>query len=165
MLSVAHVIGIDPGIVDTGVVRLLFKPHLKRLEVGHTVIAGDDAQAVAEWALDSKFVSVPKVFVEKYTPRLKLDSDVRMVDAERHLRQALPDAKILPNQGIKRVIPQSLMEVFGVWSWPTVTHHQDLRSAGRIALLGMVKDTQLNRVMADVVRDHLEDRPWRVAHV
>lgn len=164
-MNVAHVVGVDPGIVDTGVVRLLFKPNLKRLEVGHTVIAGDDAQAVAEWALDSKFMSVPKVFVEKYTPRLKLDSDVRMVDAERHLRQALPDAKILPNTGVKRVIPQTLMEVFGVWSWPTVTHHQDLRSAGRIALLGMVKDPVLNKVMADMVRDHLEGESWTVAHV
>jgi hypothetical protein len=163
-MSVTHVVGVDPGIVDTGCVRLLFKPGFKHLDVEHTAIAGDNAEAVSEWVFDSSIVFVPKVFVEKYTPRLKLDSDQRMVQAEQNLRRALPDAKFLPNTGVKRVIPQTLMDVFGVWSWPTVTHHQDLRSAARIALLGMVKEPRLNAVMADVVRDHLEGRPWTVAH-
>jgi hypothetical protein len=142
----------------------MFKPGHRTLEVAHTVISGDDAEAVRIWMVQPGMTHRRFVFIEKYTPRLKLDSDQRMVQAEANLRRALPEAKVLPNQGIKRVIPQSLMEVFGVWSWPTVTHHQDLRSAGRIALLGMAKDTQLNRVMAEVVRDHLEGRPWRVAH-
>lgn len=165
MLTVAHVIGIDPGIVDTGCVSLVFKPNLRTLHVEHTVIPGDDAEAVSDWVYHASRPAKQFVFVEKYTPRLKLDSDQRMVQAEANLRRALPEAQFLPNMGIKRVIPQQLMEVFGVWSWPTVTHHQDLRSAGRIAMLGMVKDKQLNAIMADVVRDHLEGRPWRVAHV
>jgi hypothetical protein len=165
MLTVAHVIGVDPGIVDTGCVSLLFKPAFRTLEVEHIVIPGDDATAVSDWVHHASRPPKQFVFVEKYTPRMKLDSDQRMVQAEQNLRRAMPEAQFLPNMGIKRVIPQTLMEVFGVWSWPTVTHHQDLRSAGRIAMLGMVKDRQLNAVMADVVRDHLEGRPWRVAHV
>ena len=163
--QVVHVVGVDPGLIDTGCVRMLFKPGLKVLSVEHKVIPGDNAEAVAEWALDSSLIFVPKVFVEKYTPRLKLASDVRMVQLEQNLRRALPDAKVLPNMGIKKVIPQTLMECFGVWSFPTPTHHQDLRSAARIALLGMVKEPRLNRIMADVVRDHLEGKPWTVAHV
>lgn len=163
-MNVAHVIGIDPGLVDTGVVSMVFKPGLKTLLIEHTVLPGTDFSGLADWIYQSGR-PCPTVFVEKYRPRLKLDSDVRMVQAEQDLKRALPDAKFLQNMGIKRVIPQSLMEVFGVWSWPTVTHHQDLRSAGRIALLGMVKDTRLNAVTADVVRDHLAGKPWRVAHV
>jgi len=162
-VSVAHVIGIDPGLVDTGCVSLTFRPGLKTLIVEHKVISGTDVDAVSDWVYSKRPVK-RHVFIEAYRPRQKLDSDQRMVQAEQELRRALPDAKVLPNMGIKRVIPQQLMEVFGVWSWPTVTHHQDLRSAARIAMLGMVKEPRLNTVMADVVRDFLEGRPWSVAH-
>lgn len=164
-MNVAHVTGIDPGLVDTGVVGLTFKPGLRQLHIEHIVYPGTDFAGLSDWIYQSHRPAKQFVFIEKYTPRLKLDSDQRMVQAEQTLRQALPDSKVLPNTGIKRVIPQQLMEVFGVWSWPTVTHHQDLRSAARIALLGMVKEPRLNSIMADVVRDHLEGRPWRVAHV
>jgi len=164
MLTVAHVFGVDPGIVDTGCVAMLFRPAHRTLLVEHSVIAGDDAQQVSDWIRGAGCPGPKWTFIEKYEPRLKLDSDQRMVQAEANLRHALADAKFLSNRGVKRVIPQSLMEVFGCWSWPTVTHHQDLRSAARIALLGMAKDPRLNAIMADVVRDHLEGRPWRVAH-
>ena len=164
-MTVSHIVGVDPGIVDSGCVRLLFKPNFRHIDVEHKVIPGDNAKAVAEWIRDGRTVFVPKVFIEKYTPRLKLDSDARMVQAEQNLRRELHGALFLPNTGVKRVIPQQLMEIFGVWRWPTVTHHQDLRSAARIALLGLVKEPRLNRVMADVVRDHLEGKPWTVAHV
>ena len=164
-MNVAHVVGIDPGLVDTGVVSMVFKPNFKALEIGHTVLPGTDFKGLTDWIFQPGMIHRPVVFVEKYRPRLKLDSDTRMVQAEQDLKRALPDAKFLQNMGIKRVIPQSLMEVFGVWSWPTITHHQDLRSASRIALLGMVKDPRLNAVTADVVRDHLEGKPWWVLHV
>jgi hypothetical protein len=147
------------------VVSLTFRPGLRQLDVEHTVYPGTDFAGLSDWIYQSHRPAKQFVFVEQYRPRLKLDSDQRMVQAERDLRLAVPEAKFLPNMGIKRVIPQSLMEVFGVWSWPTVTHHQDLRSAARIALLGMVKDQRLNNIMADMVRDHLDGRPWRVMHV
>lgn len=165
-MNIAHVFGVDPGLVDSGVVSMRFKPNLKTLSVEHAVILGTNADGVEQWIsdLDRGTGGVRRIFVEKYTPRLKLDSDTRMVVMEKDLKRALPDAQFLPNTGVKRVIPQTLMEVFGVWSWPTVTHHQDLRSAARIALLGMVKEPALNRVMADLIRDHLEGKPWTVAH-
>jgi hypothetical protein len=165
MANVAHITGIDPGLVDSGVVGLTFKPNLKQLHIEHTVYPGTEFDGLSDWIYRSWRPAKQFVFVEKYTPRMKLDSDQRMVQAEQELRRTLSDATFLPNMGIKRVIPQTLMEVFGVWSWPTVTHHQDLRSAARIALLGMVKEPALNRIMADLVRDHLEGRPWNVAHV
>jgi hypothetical protein len=163
-LMIAHIVGIDPGLVDTGCVSLVFRPNLRSISVEHGVIAGTNAQAVKDWVFHPSKPATKHIFIEAYRPRMKLDSDKRMVEMEQELRKVLPDAKVLPNMGIKRVIPQSLMEVFGVWSWPTVTHHQDLRSAARIALLGMVKEPRLNAIMADVVRDHLEGRPWNVAH-
>jgi hypothetical protein len=54
------------------------------------------------------------------------------------------------------------MELLGVWKFHTVTNHQDLRSAARIALYGMVKSETLNKVLYSVVDDHLVGRAWRV---
>jgi len=103
--------------------------------------------------------------VEQYRTRQHLSSDMRMIRAEQDLRRALPDARFLPNMGIKRVITQSLMELLEVWSFPTTTHHQDLRAAARIAMLGMVKDDSTNEILADVVRAYLDGQPWTISHL
>jgi hypothetical protein len=57
------------------------------------------------------------------------------------------------------------MELLGVWKFKTPTHHQDLRSAARILLLGMFKDPQLNKLIADIVRSHLRGKDWSVGHL
>jgi hypothetical protein len=160
---IAQVVGIDPGLVHTGVVRMLFSTSAKRLIVEHEAVVGTDAVAVKSWIVDPGHItSRTDVFIEKYVPRMKLSSDERMVKFEQDLRRALPKAKLLPNMGVKRVVPQPLMEVLGVWKFPTSTHHQDLRSAARIALYGMMKDPELNGVLAATVRDHLNGRTWAV---
>ena len=132
------------------------------MRVTHTVVDGPDAGAVAKWVEDTPVP--PVVFVEAYRPRQNLNSDQRMVRAEIELRAALRGAAYLPNMGIKRVITRDLMEVVEVWKFPTSTHHQDLRAAARIALLGMVKDAVLNELLADVVLDYLDGRPWGIVH-
>jgi hypothetical protein len=162
-MNVAHVIGVDPGLVHTGAVHLCFKPNLKILEVEHHLVTGLDAQAVADW-----IQQIPQehfVYVEKYAPRQSLDSDVRMVQGEQDLRRAIPNAMFLRNMGVKKVVPPELMSVLGVWHFGTQTHHQDLRSAARIAILGMLKEPRLNRIMADVVQAYLDGHAWTVRHV
>jgi hypothetical protein len=60
------------------------------------------------------------------------------------------------------VVRRQLMELVGVWSFTTSTHHQDLRSAARIALLGMLKHAVTNELLADIVADHLKGTTWQV---
>jgi len=163
-VSVVQVIGVDPGLVHTGVVELVFGIHSQNLLVKHGVVDGPDAAAVTRWVQQPR-PTKPVVFVEAYRPRQHLSTDQRMLQAEHELRQGLGDATFLPNMGIKRIITRDLMELVDVWDFPTSTHHQDLRAAARIALLGMVKDTVMNGVLADVVGDHLGGQPWRVTHV
>lgn len=160
-MSIAHVIGVDPGLVHTGVVGLLFAPRCRELMVTHTVVDGPNAQAVATWVAAKP---KPRVFVEQYKTRQNLSSDTRMMQLETELRGVLRGARFLPNMGVKRVITADLMRLLEVWRFPTSTHHHDLRAAARIALLGMVKDKDLNPVLADLVQAHLDGVPWSIVH-
>lgn len=164
MASITHIVGVDPGLVHTGVVSLVFRSDVETVTVEHTLVQGPDAQAVASW-IKGTVGWYPKVYIEQYRPRQHLSVDARMLQAEQDLRRAVPNARFLTNMGIKRIIQQQLMEMLDVWSFKTSTHHQDLRSAARIALLGMVKDEVLNDVLAEAVRDHLEGRTWEVTHL
>ena len=162
-MSVTHIVGVDPGLVHTGVVRLVFRPDEKAVDVAHQAIVGPDAAAVRAWAVPDPH-DWPRIFIEKYQPRSHFAGDVRMVEAQANLKTRLPSAQLLLNTGVKQVVRKSLMELLGIWRFTTVTNHQDLRSAGRIALYGMLKDEELNRLLADVVRDQLKGDDWDVRH-
>jgi hypothetical protein len=161
MTRVTHVVGIDPGLVHTGCVRLLFKPGTHVVQLDHAVINGTDVDRIVDW-VHMLGLPRPEVFVEDYRPRHNLAPDQAMVNAVGRLRRELLGAKVLSNTGVKRVIPATLMQVLGVYDWPQSTHHQDLRSAARIALLGMMKDPHLNGVLSAAVKDHLAGQTWKV---
>ena len=156
-MSATHVVGIDPGLVHTGVVSMQFNRAYKRIDVSHVAIDGPDAQAAAAW-IGNKFAHV---FIEGYRPRSNFGQDQRMVTAVNEFKRET-GGTILQNTGVKKVVRSPLMELLGVWSFSTVTHHQDLRAAARIALLGMLKDDHLNKLLTDVVTDHLNGEDWNV---
>jgi hypothetical protein len=151
------VVGVDPGLVHTGVVSLLFKPDAKEILVSDRVVLGPNAADVK--AAVPLCGPAPHIFIEGYRPRSHYDSDQRMVSAVSEIRAATKGT-VLQNTGVKKVVKQPLMELLGCWKFSTVTHHQDLRSAARIALLGMLKDDLLNSLLTDVVRSHLAGRTW-----
>lgn len=163
-MSIAHIVGIDPGLVHTGVVSLTFRPAAQRVDVEHTLITGPDATGAAAWIRGTAGPS-SKVYIEQYRPRQRLQQDVLMVQLEQDLRRALPSATFLPNTGIKRVVPQAVMEALEVWAFKPTSHHQDLRSAARIALLGMMKVSYTNVILADAVKAHLDGQPWTIEHL
>jgi hypothetical protein len=159
-MSVTHVVGVDPGLVHTGVVGLSFFPNRREVHVGHAAVAGPNAKQVEAFAITQ--LALPQHrFIEAYRPRSAFGTDQRMVTAVAEMRKAT-GGTVLDNTGVKKVVKQPLMELLGVWKFSTVTHHQDLRSAARIALLGMLRDEQMNRLLADVVRDHLAGRTWTI---
>jgi hypothetical protein len=160
---ITHVIGVDPGLVHTGLVRMIFDRTTRSVTVTHTVVQGGQVSRAQAWCLRVPTTTAkPSTFIEGYRPRSHYGTDTRMVEEVAMLRGALPNTTVLPNTGVKKVIKKDLMELLGVWKFSTVTHHQDLRSAARIALFGMVKDDEMNRVLADVVYDHTRGRTWSV---
>lgn len=160
-MSVTYVGGVDPGLVHTGVVGLAINPHTKGITVKHTAIAGPDAQAVRRW-FDTQLFMPNAVFIEKYQPRSHFGTDPRMMQAVAEMKAALPNSEVLLNTGVKKVVRRKLMQLLGMWQFSTTTHHQDVRSAARILLYGMLKDELMNKLIADIVRDHLEGRTWDV---
>lgn len=160
-MSIAHVIGVDPGLVHTGCVSMLFDETHRTITVRHEVVDGPDVDSVQAW-IDSISNSRAHIFIEKYVPRQRLNTDERMVKAEAAFLLGLKGAKMIRNTGSRQTIKPELMQLLGVWQFSTPTHHQDLRSAARVALYGMVKDPPLNAWLADIVRDTLDGKPWRV---
>jgi hypothetical protein len=161
-MSVTHVVGVDPGLVHTGVVQLCFRPERQHITISSHAVVGCKADEVQRIVTHAG-LKPDAIFIEGYRPRSNLNSDKRMVEGVAEIRKATKGTVLL-NTGVKKVVKKSLMELLGVWSFSTVTNHQDLRSAARIALLGMLKDEQMNRLLSDIVRDHLEGRDWHVAH-
>ncbi len=157
-----HIIGIDPGIVHTGVVSIDFNPVAKTILLDHEVVQGTDARATATWIRGLRTSRPDHVFIEGYRPRSNLGHDKDMVNAVAHMKAAT-HGTVLDNTGIKKVVRPAVLQALGVWQFSTPTHHDDLRSAARIAVLGMLKLPELNELLADVVRDHLDGKGWTVA--
>lgn len=156
-----HIVGVDPGLVHTGVVSLNFDVDNKKLTVDAQVIDGPKVPEIKAAVLNGG-PPVDETFVEKYKPRSNFGTDPKMTKLEAELRMALPGSKFILNTGVKKVVRQKVMELFGCWTFSLKTHHQDLRSAARIGLYGGLKDDEINRVLYEYVVDHLEGRPWRV---
>ena len=148
MGSILHIAGVDPGLVHTGVVILTLSGT--DLEMEHHIVDGIDAPAVAD-----AVGLVDICFIEKYRPRMHYGTDDEMVKGEAALKRELPKAVLVNNMGANKVVTPALLKRLGLWDFPT-THHQDLRSAARIAVLGMMKDPRLNRALADRVKTMLD---------
>ena len=134
-----------------------FDRQHKTIAVYSHVVNGLDPIAARKWIDDKQAF----VFIEGYRARSNFNTDQRMVSGVTEFRREL-GGTVLQNMGVKKVVKSPLMELLGVWKFDQVTHHQDLRSAARIALLGMLKDDHLNKLLTTVVADHLEGEGWHV---
>lgn len=161
MSKVTHVVGVDPGLVHSGCVRLVFSQPDNTMEIQTKVVDGPDAEAITDWTF-ALGLPRPRVYVERYRPRQALNTDVRMVQAERDIMKAIPSAVTLLNTGVKQVVSEPVLRALKLWTFKDVTHHQDLRSAARIAVLGIMKNDTMNVVLADYIRAHLHGDPWQV---
>lgn len=160
-MSITHIVGVDPGLVHTGVVRFVFDSHDRTLVVSSEAVVGIKPAEVTYWIEKHDVLTRPEIFIEAYRPRSHFNNDKRMVEGVAEIRK-YTKGKVLDNTGVKKVIRQPLMELLGCWKFSTVTNHQDLRSAARIALLGMVKDEGFNWLLADIVKDYLRGDAWAV---
>lgn len=161
--------GIDPGLVDTGILCLEFDTSHQHIYRGINVVTRGTGANIADgvaqmWA--SGFREDGPLWIEAYRPRHRLNSDDRMVKLVQAIHLELPGSKVLPNTGIKKVIKPTLLNLLdcSAKQLPS-THHGDLVSAARILLLGMFKDPKLNTLIADIVRDHMNGVTWGITYI
>ena len=152
------IIGIDPGLVHTGLVVFELDDDKQEYAMSYEVFDGLDTAGAA--ALCSKYPEAA-VFIEDYRARSHYDTDARMTAGVSQFRQAIPGSKLLSNTGVKQVVTQELMDVLDVWSFKTTTNHQDLRSAARIGLYGALKDDATNWILYQIVVDYHNSRRWK----
>jgi hypothetical protein len=161
MSIVTTVGGVDPGLVHTGLIHLKFQRDVRIIDVTPGFILGTSAPASNIWFYQQG--RPDHIFIEGYKPRSHLATDKQMVEAVAGFRSVLRGTVLL-NYGVKKVVRKDLMKLLEVWSFKTVTHHQDVRSAAYIALFGMLKDERLNRLLYDIVWDHHNGRSWTIRH-
>lgn len=159
-----HIVGIDPGLVHTGVVHMHFDRVDRVLTNRRLVVEGVQPLEILEWLVANK-LSADAIFIEGYRPRSNYGTDTKMLEAVKDYKNTLRNTVVLQNMGVKKIIKQDLMELLSVWTFSTTTNHQDLRSAARIALLGMVKNAQYNEVLSYFVSSHLLGSPWDVLNL
>ena len=151
--------GVDPGIVHTGVVTFRFSEKDRRFAIDSEVIAGLDVLALTR-LLNAVAVTGP-IFVEAYRPRSHFYTDQQMVEAMGQIRQINSRIKVISNNGVKKIVKPELMHRLNVWTFRQRTHHDDLRSAARIGLLGALKEEGLNLLLTNFIIDNQEGRLWR----
>jgi hypothetical protein len=154
-VSIITLVGIDPGIVDTGAVTFSLDPVKLTLDVSAEKLLGSAPEPIEEYVTrntrDRTFT-----FVEAYRDRgtvFNTHGTMRQIEAA--LRRSLPGVEILDNTGVKKVVTKPLMQLLNCWDFPTVTHHQDIRSAARIALYGGLKNTEINSYLTQIVMKQL----------
>ena len=154
-MSIITLNGIDPGIVDTGAVTFFLDTDRLTLSVKAEKLPGTIPEPIEEYVKrntrDRTFT-----FVEAYRDRGTIfNTHGTMRNIEAAIRRSLPGAEILDNTGVTKVVKRPLMQLLDCWDFPTVTHHQDLRSAARIALYGGLKDTEINSLLTKIVMKRL----------
>lgn len=156
------IIGVDPGLVHTGVVVMYFEDGNLVIDdfVIETIYYEDQdkdlvpnlEQVAGAVATIVNLRPAAHVFIEAYRPRGNAYStDPKMTKLMGYLAQHVKRGKVIDNTGVKQVVKTPLMKLLGCWNFSQPTHHQDLRSAARIALYGALKDEELNKVIYDYV--------------
>jgi len=168
-------IGIDPGIVDTGLVAIELYPESGTYHVEHrvwrdvteqidkTLIVKEDflTHLVAEVdKLKSTSRSAMKlVGIEGYRNRGRdIRQDQRMTMLVQTIHKRLDRSMVIDNTGIKNVVTQPILGLFDFY-FPG-TNHADLWSAARIALKLGLSDLRINETLSDMVRAHVNGRSW-----
>lgn len=160
-------IGIDPGIVHTGVVVASFDDVAQQILVEHVVIEGKGHPTAARAALESMGYSRnlnTYKFIETYRERgTAYSTNPQMRKLVQDFADQFPKAVLVDNTGSKQVVKPHLLRLLGLEKFPA-THHQDLQAAARILVYGALKDSLLNQLLSLVVRDHLDGQTWTVIH-
>ena len=167
-------VGIDPGIVDTGLVIIRLDPVARTVSVRHRVWTDVSREVDKTFVIDPGFLlrinsdvqtiresnGTVYTFLEGYRNRGRnIKQDAQMTTLVQTLARSIKGCTVVDNTGVKNVVKPAFMNLFG-FDFPT-TNHADLESAARIALKGGLVNDEVNLLLSDFVRDALTGNLWR----
>ena len=156
---ITRIVGVDPGLVHTGLAGLVFDPENKTLETfGYAVNGIDPQKAKAYVGL------FDHAFIEDFRVRGSYATNSDMIAGVRDYAREFKGSKVLDNTGVKKIISEKLLRAMGLHSFKQATNHNDIKSAARIALFGMAKNPELNTVLATFVEDQINSVPWNITN-
>jgi hypothetical protein len=169
-MKAVNLIGVDPGIVDTAAVWIRIDTENKIFEVEEKVWREVTTRGPkGTITVDERFLNKLRkfcrgqqhVFIENYRNRGRNpNQDQKMSMLVQVIHSTLSGSKLVDNTGVKNVVLEDTLELLGLHVATQKTHHNDIKSAKRIALKGAYQDPALNKLVADLVRDRLEGVPW-----
>jgi len=174
-MQVANLIGLDPGIVDTGAVWVSLDGKEKTLHANSKVWRNVTKKAKLGIEVNQQFldelswyveyattVGVPTfVFIEGYRNRGRNpQQDQKMTTLVQAIHKTLSGSVIVDNTGVKNVVTDATLSLLEMDHWDIPTHHSDIKSAARILLKGAYQHEELNSLVADLVLDRLTEKQW-----
>ena len=151
--------GVDPGLVDTGLVTITLNNENRSIHVMATALRNTDAETVADYLTNSQDLGA--VFVEKYLDRgTTFSTNSEMREFETLLKKLVPSIVLLNNTGVKQVVKDDMLRRLHCYDFPT-TRHRDLLAAARIGIYGALKDPAANSLIYQCLIDDVRGKPWR----
>jgi len=163
--------GVDPGIVDTGLVRINLDSDKREwavhAQVFHRMVNhNEDKVYVDEQALlvMSVVAGATLAGVEGYRPRGRNMIQDRMMTTLVQRIGRIQEFQVEDNTGIRQVVTNHTLRLFKVDRFDLPTNHADLKSAARVALMRGYRDDAANEVICQFFEDMLypEGTPWQL---
>jgi len=170
-------IGIDPGIRDTGIVAIHLDTLRQQWRVTTQVWSDVTKLDKQSLVIDTYFLDELTAFVDHENMENKATfvgiegyrqrgndtrQDQKMLGLVQSIHGTLKGSYIVDNTGIKNVVTEPMLKLFQVNKFPA-THHADLKSAARVALKLGINNDVLNRILSDFVRDNLNGSKWSLS--
>ena len=180
-MSHYSIVGIDPGLIHTGIVRLDIDLKQRTLTRAIGLVTGTRGKSGAfspvPTAQETRRVlasvlhetapaaSEPHVFIEGYRQRGNSNNEnVDMISLIGELRQALLPFRpeFIDNMGVKKIVTIAMLKKLELNKFSTPSNHQDLLSAARIGVYGALKSPLLNGVLYEVLTGIEDGQTWLV---
>ncbi|TXJ06570.1 MAG: hypothetical protein E6Q27_03520 [Aeromicrobium sp.] len=129
--------GVAPAIDQTGIVVLDLDEDKRLATIDYTVIEQSDPVAVKEWLGQRE---LDDVYIENCDPHGQIKDDDPLLKILVAIQEELPTARLLDIVGAESIVKDSTLKKMGTWTFEHNPHVQDLRSAARTALLGVMND-------------------------
>lgn len=154
------IVGIDPGLVHTGCVAITFDQSSRTISTVYTVVNGLAVNEVLDWLRTLPPVGI--VYIEDYKPRSHFDTDSKMMAGVHKLHLAIPKSILKDNAGVEKIVKPALLELVGAHNFLVRTNHQDLQSAARVLLLGMLGNPDQREILNRLLEDTMLGVFWKV---